>query len=140
MEKNLISINKLKEAFFSLKANKIPGYDNIDSNVVKKSFGEINKPLQNLFNLSLQNGTFPEKMKIAEIISLFKNGDLENIANYRPICFFLFFLTRACNVSLVIQICVEIIILKAIWIPKRSFYRPCYCPPRWSNLRVLWKW
>ena len=52
MEKNLLSINKLKEAFFSLKANKIPGYDNIDSNVVKKSFGEINKPLQNLFNLS----------------------------------------------------------------------------------------
>ena len=63
-----------------------------------KSFGEINEPLQNLFNLSLQNGTFPEKMKIAEIIPLFKNGDLENITNYRPICFLLFFLTRACNV------------------------------------------
>ena len=62
MEKNSLSINELKETFFSLKTNKSPGYDDINVNVVKKCFGEINEPLRHLFNLSLENGIFPEKM------------------------------------------------------------------------------
>ena len=85
MEKNSLSINELKEAFFSLKTNKSPGYDDINYNVVKKCFGEINEPLKHLFNLSLENGIFPEKMKVAKVIPLFKNGDPENITNYQPI-------------------------------------------------------
>ena len=35
--------------------------------------------------LSLENGMFPEKMKIAKIMPLFKNGNPENITNYRSI-------------------------------------------------------
>ena len=85
MKKNLLSINELNEAFFSVKANKSPGYDDINFNVVKKCVGEINEPLKHLFNLSLENGIFPEKMKIAKVIPLFKNGDPENITDYRPI-------------------------------------------------------
>ena len=85
MEKNSLSINDLKEAFFSFKTNKSPGYDDISFNVVKKCFGEINEPLKHLFNLPLENGIFPEKMKIAKVIPLFENGDPENITNYRPI-------------------------------------------------------
>ena len=45
MKKNSLSINELKEAFFSLKTNKSPGYRDINFNVVKKYFGEINEPL-----------------------------------------------------------------------------------------------
>ena len=82
MEKNSLSINELKEAFFSLKTNKSPGYDDINFNVVKKCFGETNEPLKHLFNLSLENWIFPAKMKIAKVIPL---GDHENITNYRPI-------------------------------------------------------
>ena len=41
MGKNLLSINKLK-VFFSLETNKRPGYDDVNFNVVKKCFGEIN--------------------------------------------------------------------------------------------------
>ena len=78
-------MNELKEAFFLLKTIKSPGYDNINFNVVKKCFGEVNEPLRHLFNLSLENGFFPENMKIAQVIPLFKNGDPENITNYRPI-------------------------------------------------------
>ena len=85
MEKNSLSINELKEASFSLKTNKSPEYDDINFNVVKKCFGEINEPLKHLFNLSLENGIFPENMKIAKVIPLFKNGDPENITNYRSI-------------------------------------------------------
>ena len=85
MEKNSLSINELKETFFSLITNKSPGYSDINFHVVKKCFGEINEPLKHFSNLSLENGIFPEKMKIAKVIPLFKNGERENIANYRPI-------------------------------------------------------
>ena len=90
MGKNALSINELKEDFFLLKVNS-PGYGDINFNVVKKCFGEINEPLQHLFNLLLENGIFPEKMKITKVIPLFKNGDPENITNYLPIFFLSFF-------------------------------------------------
>ena len=64
MEKNSLSINEFKEAFFSLKTSKSPGYDDINFNVVKKCFGEINEPLKHLFNLSLENGIFLTKRKL----------------------------------------------------------------------------
>ena len=84
MTKNSLSINELKEAFFSLKANKISGYDDINFNVVKKCSGEINEPLKFILNLSLENKIFPEKIKIAKVTPLFKNGNRENIRNYHP--------------------------------------------------------
>ena len=36
IEKNSLSISELKEALFSLKTKKSPGYDDINFNVVKK--------------------------------------------------------------------------------------------------------
>ena len=54
----VISVNELKDAFFSLKINKSAGYDDISFNVVKKCFGVLHKPLLHIFNLSLQTGIF----------------------------------------------------------------------------------
>ena len=88
MEKSSVSINCLKESFFSLKTNKSQGYDDINFNVAKKCFGEISEPRKHLFNLLLANGIFPEKMKIAKVIPLFKYDDTINITNYRPISVF----------------------------------------------------
>ena len=61
MGKNSLSINELKEAFFSLKSKKNPGYNDINFNVAKKCFGEINEPIEHFLNLSLENEIFPEK-------------------------------------------------------------------------------
>ena len=47
----VISVNELKDAFFSLKINKSTGYDDISFNVVKKCFGVLHKPLLHIFNL-----------------------------------------------------------------------------------------
>ena len=63
----------------------MPGYDDMSFNVVKKCSGEINVPTKHLFNLSLENGTFPEKMKITNVTLLFTNGNPKNITNYRTI-------------------------------------------------------
>ena len=80
-----LSINELKEAFFSLKSNKSPGYDEINFNIVRKCFGQLNKPLMYLFSMSLENGIFPDSLKLAKVTPLFKNGNAEDINNYRPI-------------------------------------------------------
>ena len=58
MEKNSLSINELKEAFFSLKTNKSPGYDDIILMLLRMLW-KFNESLKHLFNLSLENGIFP---------------------------------------------------------------------------------
>ena len=42
-------------------------------------------PLKHIFNLSLLNGVFPDSMKIARVIPLFKSGNTKEFSNYRPI-------------------------------------------------------
>ena len=80
-----LSINELKDAFFSLKTNKSSGADEINFNVIKHCFGELCGPLKYLFDSSLQSGVFPDLMKIAIVSPVFKTGDTADISNYRPI-------------------------------------------------------
>ena len=82
---NVISVNELKDAFFSLKINKSPGYGEISFNVVKKCFGVLYKPLLHIFNLSIQSEIFPDELKIASLAPIFKGGENWNLGNYRPI-------------------------------------------------------
>ena len=45
----------------------------------------ITYPLCHIFNASLSEGTFPDQMKIAEVIPLYKGKDMDLMINYRPI-------------------------------------------------------
>ena len=83
-EKNL-TVSELKGAFFSLKLNKSPGYDEVSFKVIKKCFGKLHKPLLHIFNASLQNRTFPDELKIANVTPLLKNGSDSGLRNYRPV-------------------------------------------------------
>ena len=65
METKQLSMNELKDAFFSLKINKSPGYDGISFNVLKKCFSSLCEPLKYLFNL--EKGIFPGDLKIAKV-------------------------------------------------------------------------
>ena len=85
MPTDSLTFNEVKEAFFSLKINKSPGCDQISFNVIKNCFSELNMPLKYLFDMSLESGIFPYKLKIARVIPLHKAGDPVNISNYRPI-------------------------------------------------------
>ena len=64
----------MKGAFVSLKANKTPGYDNINVKVVKKIYEELKTPLMRIFNLLLSTGFFPDKLRIGKVSPIFKNG------------------------------------------------------------------
>ena len=85
MPSQSLSINELKDAFFSLKTNKSPGANEINFNVIKHCFGELCGPLKYLFDLLLQSGVFPDLMKIAILSPIFTIGEAADISNYRPI-------------------------------------------------------
>ena len=61
------------------------GYDNISNILLKKLKTELLIPLTHVFNQSLQQGTFPDAMKIAEVIPLYKGKERHIESNYRPI-------------------------------------------------------
>ena len=64
---------------------KIDGFDNIPMHIIKNSFKYISNPLLNLINLSFSKGIFPDQLKIAKLIPIFKADDSEIFSNYRPI-------------------------------------------------------
>ena len=67
------------------KHKKSKDHDDIDMCLVKKIIPHLVTPLEHIFNTSLQKGVFPEGMKLARVIPLFKNGDMNDFTNYRPI-------------------------------------------------------
>ena len=84
--------DKVKEALRILKTNKSPGYDNISSNVANETSDIFFTVLNYIFNLSLQQGIFPEILKITKMPPIFKNNIEFLLTNYKPIsvllCFF----------------------------------------------------
>ena len=48
-----------------------------------ETFNEaISHPLSLLFNQSITEGTFPDRMKRAEIVPLYKSKDMDAVVNY----------------------------------------------------------
>ena len=85
MASNPLTFDELDKAFKSLQANKSPGIDEIDVNIVIETY-EIIKPfLLHIFDLSLKQGIFPSDMKIAKVTPVFKAGEKNDPGNYRPI-------------------------------------------------------
>ena len=81
----LANITELDNICRSFKAGKNSGYDNIPMYVIKNSFNLISKPLLHVINLSLTKGIFPDKLKIAKLIPIFKTDDPQCFNNYTPI-------------------------------------------------------
>ena len=46
---------------------------------------EIAEPIRNCINSSISTGTFPDELKIADIVPVFKKEDQNDKTNYRPI-------------------------------------------------------
>ena len=61
------------------------GIDKIPDYVVKKCIQFLKRPLANIHNASLEQGIFPDKLKLAKILPICKKGDTRNIQKYRPI-------------------------------------------------------
>jgi len=59
--------------------------DGISTKLLKAISNEICIPLAHIFNLSILNGEFPNKLKKSRTVPIFKSGDPTSRDNYRPI-------------------------------------------------------
>ena len=62
-----------------------PGYDGITPKIVKLFSSKLSEPLTHIFNLSLSQGVFPDELKLAQVLPLYKSGDSTSLSNYRPV-------------------------------------------------------
>ena len=69
----------------SLKAKNSAGFDGISTNLLKSIMPTILRPLTLILNQSLATGIFPDNLKIAKVIPLYKKDDCLIMDNYRPV-------------------------------------------------------
>ena len=103
---------------------KAPGYDSIPLHVTKYSFHLISAPLADIINLSLLKGIFPDKLKIATIIPIFKAEDPNFFVNYKHISmlsnFSKFFEKDICNRSVEFAKKKRYTLPLSVWISEKS--------------------
>ena len=76
---------EISDIISALKSGKSLGPNSIPMKVLKCLSPLISSPLSQIINKSFQSGIFPDKMKLAKVIPLFKKGCLLTASNYRPI-------------------------------------------------------
>lgn len=81
----LINNTTLTKTIFKLKQNTSPGYDGITMKMLKELLPLHNYAFKKYINEILLNSSFPDQLKIAKIVPIFKAGNRESPENYRPI-------------------------------------------------------
>ena len=69
----------------NLKNHKSPGLDGLTAEILKVSHDVIVEKLTHLVNESLKSGTFPQVLKAARVVPIYKSGKKSIRENYRPI-------------------------------------------------------
>ena len=69
----------------NLKPKSSCGIDRLSTKLLKHCKLELAHPIMLLFNKCIQAGTFPNKLKIAKVLAIFKKNDIFKFENYRPI-------------------------------------------------------
>ena len=83
---NTLSLNASKTNYMVFGRRKINcDVDNVSTKLLKQTVKEVATPLAHIVNLSLSHGIFPNDMKLAKIVPIFKNGNTKLFNNYRPI-------------------------------------------------------
>ena len=59
--------------------------DGINNKIIKLSLPVFSVRTCSLFNQCVESGHFPQGLKVAKVIPLFKGGLKESLENYRPI-------------------------------------------------------
>ena len=80
-----VTTNEVVTEIYKLKLHKSPGMDGINNRILKSVSQYISHILAYIFNLSFTTGEYPQTLKVAKVIPLFKKGDAKQPENYRPI-------------------------------------------------------
>ena len=81
----LINEKDTEKCIRSLRTKTSSGHDGISTKLLKFLSPGLIKPLTLIINQSLITGIFPEKLKLAKVIPLYKKDDKLMMGNYRPI-------------------------------------------------------
>lgn len=73
------------DAIQELKNTKTCDFYELSAPLIKELLDYMVEPLTILFNKCVDEGIFPDSLKISRVTPLFKKGDTELIENYRPI-------------------------------------------------------
>ena len=79
------SVDEIHYLIKSLPNKTSSGHDSISNNLIKKLSPSILEPLVIIFNKSLETGVFPEEMKLADVVPLYKSKSEYECTNYKPI-------------------------------------------------------
>lgn len=80
-----VSNQEVESAVKTLRNGKSSGIDGFGSDLLKVVYPTIKDVLTFLINLSFTTGTFPEKLKVAVVVPIFKKGVATECSNFRPI-------------------------------------------------------
>ena len=79
-------VGEISRIIDSFENSKATGPNSIPTEILKLIKHNICYPLKEIINLSFATGTYPDQLKIAKVIPIFKNkGDVLVVSNYRPI-------------------------------------------------------
>ena len=76
---------EIEDIITGLKAKNTIGLDGISTKLLKMIKSEISAPVSILINKSLEEGIFPDELKLTMIIPIYKSKLREILDNYRPI-------------------------------------------------------
>ena len=77
--------DNIEKIIRNLRPKSSAGSDNISTKLIKGIENIVSRPLSIITNQSLCTGIFPDKLKIAKVIPLYKKDDNKSFGNYRPI-------------------------------------------------------
>jgi len=80
-----ISMKELEDVMENMTDFKSPGYDGIPTEYVKRLEGGQRELVLHLFNIFFKHRHIPSSWKDSYITLIHKDGDIDNVANYRPI-------------------------------------------------------
>ena len=68
-----------------MKNDKSPGYDSYNAKFLKLCSPVISPVLCDIFNKMVISGIYPDDLKVAKAVPIYKSGDTTKCTNYRPI-------------------------------------------------------
>ena len=82
---DLVNESEVLKIVSSLKNKESAGYDGLSTKLLKILIPAVIKPLTLIINQSLATGVFPDSLKIAKVVPLYKKDDKLIMDNYRPV-------------------------------------------------------
>jgi hypothetical protein len=76
---------EIKHVTESMKLKNSAGYEGISCRILKYCTNTIAKPLSHICSAYLNQGIYPDGLKFAIVMPIYKQGEKTDVANYRPI-------------------------------------------------------